>query len=81
MRKALPIVLLGLGSAVALSYGYYSYLKRGQTDERRNETLAAQSFALPNGLSVELATGDCGDSVAMVGGVVLFPRIGGAADG
>jgi hypothetical protein len=66
MRKVLPTVLLALGSVGALSYGYYSYVKQSRHEERRNETLTARSFALPNGLSVELVAGPCGGSAALV---------------
>jgi zinc protease len=69
MRKLRPLLLVAIGSAVALSYGYYSCQKRERDDESRTAALAVQPFKLPNGLEVELVAGACGDDVALT---VLF---------
>lgn len=70
MRKALlPVVLLVLSTSAAI-FGAYHYFKRNK--EPTKETLVAESFKLPNGLTTEILAGPCGETVAIA---VLF-RVG-----
>ena len=63
MKKRPHFVLLAVAALLAPAA---SCRCGGSPEERRAETLAERSSKLPNGLAIDLVTGPCGESAALV---------------